>query len=535
MNDAFSKTYEIMGAFLTYSDIYGKKPKLQEVIDDIRKIELKKALTIISNFSLYTQEQTKEIVVSKLSSYITNPLVLERLESTYLFDVSNLYYSMKMFIAHGTEKPFYEFNNSFGDHMNILNTILKISDLMQDDVGNDIQVQQTIQKLRLINRENSSLVTLARQHLFFEEIAKNQSQNNEFVDIHKYFKEEYGYTIGDYISVLATITLVTENEHPTFDKLELIGIPLNYFNSLSPTKQQVAETILNDLVADFSLLKNQAKASLDNIYDNEFLINKPLFVYDNHYVLFSLPLLNLGLFDSLCFKLQRICRKHKQDFFTFFGRLYEKYVEYILDDVVKKAIDKNIPYEFIPEYKYTEGKNSSDAFIRLGNKLLIIECKGGRITKEAKINANLKDTEKNFQKYAVEPLKQANKAYKDILIFDPNKFRGVKKVYIFSVALQRFPKLPMYHDRLKDEVTDLHPTVVEYDYMSLSDLEAIAAYIENQNKSVFRFIDNKKIDFEYYSYEEYYARKNSIIHFLSLHKQMFDKSTDQIISTFRSQ
>lgn len=171
MNDAFSKTYEIMGAFLTYSDIYGKKPKLQEVIDDIRKIELKKALTIISNFSLYTQEQTKEIVVSKLSSYITNPLVLERLESTYLFDVSNLYYSMKMFIAHGTEKPFYKFNNSFGDHMNILNTILKISDLMQDDVGNDIQVQQTIQKLRLINRENSIFKVREFSYCIFISIA----------------------------------------------------------------------------------------------------------------------------------------------------------------------------------------------------------------------------------------------------------------------------------------------------------------------------------------------------------------------------
>ncbi|MBU0940246.1 MAG: hypothetical protein KKD36_02300 [Bacteroidetes bacterium] len=516
-----------MGTFLTYSDIFNKKANLKEVIEDIRKIELKKALTIISNYSLYNDEQKKDLV-KRLQPFIENPEVLEQIEKTYIFDVLNLNYSLKMFLAYGIESPATKFDDEYGDFWNVLMTILKISDLMEDDLADDIQLQQTVQKIWLINREQSFMTTLARQQLFFEEIATGPTIfGNAFVDIHQYFEEEYGYTIQEYISILSAVSAKIEMTKLNFEEQKLTGISIDYFKTTK--KQEIAQLIFSSLTSDLTVLKEQAKQSLDNIYDNEYLINKPFFKYNDYYVLFSPALINLGLFDSLCFKLQKICGKYKKDFFTFFGRLFEKYVEFILKDVTQKT---SIPYHFIPEYQYVSGKDSSDSYIRLGKNLLIIECKGGRITKDAKISADLMVTEDNFQKYAIEPINQASVAYTDILKLDPKKFSGVKKVYILSVGLQRFPKLPMYHERLKDELL-LHPAVIECDYISLFDLEVIAAYIENQKKSVFKFIEDKKHYYEYYPFEHYYVKKYGEVHYLSLHKQTFSSLIKKVVESFR--
>jgi hypothetical protein len=502
---------------------------LNEVIEDIRKIELKKALTIISNYSLYDDEQDKDLV-KRMNPFIDKPDVLEGIERAYLFDFLNLNYSLKMFLAYGLENPVNKFSDELGDFWHVLMTIMKISDLIEDDLADDVQLQQTIQKMWLVNREKTFMSTLARQQLFFENISTNPSMfGNEFINIHQYFEDEYGYTIQEYISILTTVCAKIETTNLNFEEQKLTGIPVDYFSTIN--KREVAEKIIYSLTSDLTELKAQAKRSLNNFYDNEYLINSPFFEYDGHYVLFSPPLLNLGLFDGLCFKMQKICSKYKKDFFTFFGRLFEKYVEFILSDAIQKA---SIPYQFIPEYQYATGKDSSDSYIKLGKNLLIIECKGGRITKNTKINADLKDTEENFLKYVVNPINQANAAYTDILKSDPDKFSDVKKVYIFSVGLQRFPKLPMYHERLRNELV-LHRQIKHCDYVSLFDLEVIATYIERQKKSLFKLIDSKNNYFEYYPYDQYYAKRYGEVHYLSLHKQAFTSLIKRVEETLREQ
>ncbi|MCG7344787.1 hypothetical protein MHZ92_11630 [Sporosarcina sp. ACRSL] len=500
---------------------------MNEVIEDIRKIELKKALTIISNYSLYGDEQKKELV-KRLIPYIGNSEVLGGIERTYLFGFLNLNYSLKMFIAYGLENPVNKISSEYGDFWHVLITIMKISDLIEDDLADNVQLQQTIQKMWLVNRERTFMPTLARQQIFFGDISTNPSIfGNEFINIHQYFEDEYGYTIQEYISVLTTVCAKIETTELNFEDQKLTGIPRDYFNTTN--KREVADKIIYSLTSDLTELKVQAKKSLNNFYDNEYLINSPFFEYDGHYVLFSPPLLNLGLFDGLCFKLQKICSKYKKDFFTFFGRLFEKYVEFILSDATQKA---SIPYQFLPEYQYATGKNSSDSYIKLGKNLLIIECKGGRITKNAKINADLLETEENFLKYVINPINQASAAYTDILKLDPDRFSDVKKVYILSVGLQRFPKLPMYHERLKNELV-LHQQIKHCDYLSLSDLEVIATYIERQKKSLFKFIDSKMNYFDYYPYDQYYAKKYGEVHYFSLHKQIFSSLIKGVEETLR--
>ncbi|MDD1505304.1 hypothetical protein PVA17_21525 [Lysinibacillus sp. CNPSo 3705] len=69
--------------------------------------------------------------------------------------------------------------------------------------------------------------------------------------------------------------------------------------------------------------------------------------------------------------------------------------------------------------------------------------------------------------------------------------------------------------------------------MSISDLESIAVYIENQKKSVFKFIENKKLYAEYHPYENYYAKKFRLVHFLTLHKKTFTSAIDRATTNLK--
>ena len=124
----------------------------------------------------------------------------------------------------------------------------------------------------------------------------------------------------------------------------------------------------------------------------------------------------------------------------------------------------------------------------MGKTLLIIECKGGRIRKETKVTADPNISTKDFEKYVMRPIKQANDAYEEILK-DSEIFKDVNKVYILSVSLQSFPRIPKYHELLSREefINSLHPTVKFFDYIGLSELELIAYIIETRKNQFLKF------------------------------------------------
>lgn len=165
-------------------------------------------------------------------------------------------------------------------------------------------------------------------------------------------------------------------------------------------------------------------------------------------------------------------------------------------------------YEFIDEFLYgKENKRSPDSHVLLGRTLLIFECKGGRIRKETKISAEPEFSKKDFEKYAIEPIKQANKAYTNILSKKPSIFKNVNKVIILSVSLQSFPKIPKFNDLIADLKGNLHPHIKEIDYIGLYDLELLAYLISHHDITVYKFIKNKKVLDDFIPYRNYYYDK----------------------------
>ncbi|MEC2078730.1 hypothetical protein, partial [Metabacillus fastidiosus] len=137
----------------------------------------------------------------------------------------------------------------------------------------------------------------------------------------------------------------------------------------------------------------------------------------------------------------------------------------------------------------------------------------------------------DYMKYALEPVTQANTAYSRILKKIPEKFKDVNKVYILSVSIQAFPRVPKYNETLAKIANELHPHVKEIDYIGLSDLELLAYIINNHDFSLFKFIKTKKVLYDYIPYPNYYYKKYGEIKRTDYLNDILKECFDEIRST----
>jgi hypothetical protein len=119
--------------------------------------------------------------------------------------------------------------------------------------------------------------------------------------------------------------------------------------------RNTAKDITNDMIIEIESIKTWAIETLDNPFDYEIFLSKPLFKSGDMIIPFSPGFLNSTIFDGLCFKLNRCCSKAKKDFFPFFGRLFEQYVANILNAATNSS--QYVPYEYIDEFVWYDNKN----------------------------------------------------------------------------------------------------------------------------------------------------------------------------------
>jgi hypothetical protein len=131
---------------------------------------------------------------------------------------------------------------------------------------------------------------------------------------------------------------------------------------------------------------------------------------------------------------------------AFFGGLFEKYIQ----DVTEKAT--NGDYEYIAEFSYKEKKKekkSSDAYIRKGTNLLVVEVKGFSVLIDCMIKN--KQVEKNNEKLFVKPVLQADLCL-SMIIEDKTEFFGIEDAYIISVTMDNINAVPDYYNEIHKNI-----------------------------------------------------------------------------------
>lgn len=131
---------------------------------------------------------------------------------------------------------------------------------------------------------------------------------------------------------------------------------------------------------------------------------------------------------------------------SFYGRLFEKYIQKITEDV------SGHDYIFIPEYTYGNKKKkrkSSDAYLRKGNRLLAVEAKGFSVLLDC-MTRNEK-VDKNNSKLFIYPVLQADKCMHET-IGTMSALSGVDEVFIVSVTMDNINAVPGYYNSIHNEI-----------------------------------------------------------------------------------
>lgn len=511
MDRSFEKVSKRIKVFLTYSELFGSTVPVDKIKKEIGELSQHNALKVLSLLNSLSIESRKELLHRHKA--LLNP-ESEFIDAVDIYDNSNILFAVKWFIAFGNNKKICKHHNNPRQFVtDIFDLLLKISDHIDNDIDSN-GIDEIYTRIALFDRDNSVDRALLRQFLIFNTYAKDPSLFNpaEFLDINVDFENYYGYSINDYISVLFTSHQRLIKSSITIDdlyKFEKLGIDLNkYFSQMKNSQKSIL--ILNDVMKEPEMLRTEALKSVDNFYDNEYLLSNPILKIDGLGLPLSLQLLNLSLFDGVFFKILS-CYSDNQKlvakFFTFFGRLFEIYVSKLLESSVNES---DIPYKFVNEFKFTHQKiKSSDCYLKLNRSLLVIEAKSGRITKQSKVQTSQKTMQKDFTKFIKTPIEQADNALRKIKS-STNFFADVNKVFILSVTYNSFPKSPSFYESFltKEFTSQLSKEVKIVDQLGLSELECIAYLISIYKKSVFSFIVEKSRYDKFSPYQNFFYYRN---------------------------
>jgi hypothetical protein len=166
----FSRIADYMRTWLKYSQIFGFRATKDEIIKDIECIDVNEAITILAKFSVL-DDQSRNILINELKPFINEKDILDSVEP---FDLINLLYAIKWFIAYGCKEKKDNFKNNFPNSFNIFLIVLKISDYMVDSLDSRDDAEEQVLKSWLFNRPGEIDKALIRQHVMFEEIARSK-------------------------------------------------------------------------------------------------------------------------------------------------------------------------------------------------------------------------------------------------------------------------------------------------------------------------------------------------------------------------
>ncbi|MET3507047.1 hypothetical protein [Halalkalibacter oceani] len=506
MKNSFDKAIRNMKVYITYEGLFGSKVPIEKIKRDINKINQSDALKVLSCLNWLNEDSKSQLI--QIICEQASVKMQEEFEIS--FDNSNILYAIKWFLAFGNNKAPSTVSSvtTAGNFVvRVVMILLQISDHIHLSHEND-SIEQMYMKISLFYRDSNIDRSIIRQNLFFQKYAKNKSlfEPNEYMDINNDFYQYYGYKIDDYVNVLLAAGHSGKLKNSLKDLFNFYqqGIKLDsYFSKLR--NSDLSSKILADIVVDPKLYKDKAIQTIDNAFDNEYLITSPFFKIDDRAFMFSNEIHNQSIFDGLYFKLIK-CYEHDKKltnkFFTFFGRLFEIYIA----DTLKNSVsDSKLSYEYIDEFYYDkDNKRSSDAYIKLGKSLLIIEAKSGKIPKQSKTKPSTETIRKDFSRLFFNPNKQAFDTFKALR--ERGYFIDIKKVFILSSTYNTLSKTPTFYEEIfTNDLQSVFTSPVKFvDQIGINDLECLAYFFQSQEKSVFRSLENKKNTDPFSSYVQYY-------------------------------
>lgn len=364
---------------LTYSELYGNTVAQEECDGEISQVNMNKAISIICelislrNAKIFCSPNIWGIVFqTKLPFESSLKLLYLEIEKDALSDDSRklidpfnsknkhiislqgLLLLMKRVLVFGKRDTMEVKNYTIikEDYVQIIKWGLITSQRLDYSYA-DIDIQHYIYANYHTGYVKNPANSFLRTYYMFENLLRHpelfeEDIRKEYRDYNANFEEKYSYSIMEYLSVLFWNLRIYHPEQTC----------LSYGNCFCDIGQVYDNTNLRDIANP--IIKELA-STVDNLYDWSFLtldswwdfdefLRKPFILVDNEYISISDTTLCNVFMEKLYGKIIDCYPNTEKECMSFYGRLFEKYVQ----DITQNAISNIENYEFIDEFKYVK-------------------------------------------------------------------------------------------------------------------------------------------------------------------------------------
>lgn len=481
---------------LTYSDFYGCDCNLSEFYQSLSKVNLHKAISITCELIAYRNKKINYTIFNSLlsipmecglkiklldlnvSNYAKDPRINRH---KHIVSLQMLLLFLKHLIVYGDPKTLNDRNYdiSFDDYKEIIDLQLQMISLYDSFFENMNEQEQAhfVYANYHINYEKCVANSVIRNYYMFETLAGDPENFDEEIrgewrDYINDFANKYGFSIMEYIAIMFYELIPFYNDSTS---LAYTSVWRNVETIYSKTKlHQQSKKIINLLSSSIEKLYDWANSSLQQPWDFRSFYSFPFIKAGNEHIAVSDLTSRNALSENLYWLIRGCYEEGDSRCMAFYGRLHEKYVQVLTEN----ALSTNTTLDYIEEFACKSGNKSSDAYIKNGTDLIIVECKGfsvlaDTISKGEKIEAN-------YEKLFVKPILQADKRFNEIVEND-GLFTDITQTYIISVTMDNVNAVPAYYKEIYKVIDSKKESpLTKYVYnLNVEEYEQLMYYAEN--------------------------------------------------------
>ncbi|MBQ4899342.1 hypothetical protein KB559_10885 [Paenibacillus sp. Marseille-P2973] len=487
------------GVYETFGNLFGYKLPQETLKLYIQKVPLGGVLNVLSQITALPldNKKTKISFMKFLEDMFPGQYIKEpKIQSDVIYSKQGLLAVWKWLLAHGNLEHL-EKEVIIENGINIVLFFnLIVSDYLNDSRINANNIKYELFANAVFNTEPELGSSLARSMLIFDEISKDPENfhSNDYIDIHTPFRQAYGYSIKEYLSVIFAL-------FAGFSKRENDGVsqnwakPSDYFQN-SPLAA-IAELIIDELSMNFEEAREWSLLTIDQPWNYTKFRQKPILKLANGiFFPIDLQFLQEKVFSELYFKIRSTFPANNTQVISFYGKCFEKYVEKLAEH---SASESKLPYRFVPEFQYdSNSKRSPDALIRLNNSMLAIEAKVYRLKMDSLIGGiDSSDViEEDIERMAIKPIKQLHDRVSELIDRNHDAFVGVEKLYFISVTFGEFPTLKPFELQIDEALQEVFQIPIAYHFhLDIEEFELLMELISRANaKPVFKILENKNTE-----------------------------------------
>lgn len=536
---------------LVYSDVFGGK-KIPNLKKKIKALNMHKAISIICElirvrdayinpiitcvgevripFETVLKKEMCNIIPKSSNDMSSNNLLRK---DVHIISVQMLLLLLKNVIKYGNYETMgnTDYEVSKNDYREIIKLQLVVAEEINKNYAEKIDTDHFLYSNYHLNYKRNVAHEFSRMYYMLEKVSRDKNNfeddvQREYRDYYMSFIEKYQFTPKQYSFLLfrELITYYSEiNDliyNTMWQNIEEIYEKSNIKELASKVIGTLSQSI--DMYKDWAEESEKAEWDFSKFFEFPFIVDQK-----GDYISISDITLRNSFFEKIFWLIRNCYPEEDSRAMAFFGRIFEKYIQDLTDSAAKKE------YVYVHEFKFVgngQDCKSSDAYIRKGINLLVVEAKGFSVLIDCIIKNE--KIERNNRKLFIDPVLQADSCL-DMVTENKAEFKGVEDAYIISVTMDNINAVPHYYNEIHPAIiTNKKSDKTKYFFNFNIEEYEMLMYLVEQNIDIFSLLKAYYEDTSLKPFGNYLHEKHPKIGMTSFMEKYYKEASEDMQKMF---